>query len=154
MIVGNGNSGNLGIGISPSYRLHVSGNAKISGNVGIGVAPDAGTTYRLQVCGSIRAKEVVVEDANNWCDFVFEEDYERMTFDEKENYFKENKHLPYILPGNEIAANGLPLKQTLTGLTHNVEEMNLDMIEMNKAIKELRKENGELKSEIKKLKKR
>ena len=154
VVVGNGTSGNLGVGISPSYRLHVSGNAKISGNVGIGVAPDAGNTYKLQVCGSIRAKEVVVEEANNWCDFVFEEGHERMSFDEKEKYLKSNKHLPYISPGTEIIKNGLPLKQTLTGLTQNVEEMSLDMIELYKAVQALKKENEDLKSEITSLKRR
>ncbi|MCX6274731.1 MAG: hypothetical protein NTV09_05955 [Bacteroidetes bacterium] len=147
VVVGNGSNGKLGIGISPSYRLDVSGDAKISGNVGNGVAPSTGTTFRLKVCGSIGATEVVV-DQNDFCDFVFEEDYKRMTFYEKENYLITNKHLPYISPGREIVKNGLPLKHTLTGLTQNVEEMSLDMIELYKAVQELKKENEELKSEI------
>jgi len=41
-----------------------------NGNVGIGVASPV---YRLEVCGTIRAKEVRVE--TGWCDYVFEKDY-------------------------------------------------------------------------------
>ncbi len=106
-----------------------------------------------KVCEKLGASEVVV-DQSAFCDFVFEEDYERMSFDEKEKYFRINKHLPYISPGKEIVKNGLPLKQTLTGLTQNVEEMSLDMIEMYKMIKELKKENSSMKAEVKELKQR
>jgi hypothetical protein len=147
-------SGNVGIKNSnPSKELDVTGAARITGNVGIGVAPDAGTTYRLQVCGSIRTKEVVVED-NSWCDFVFEDSYKRMNVDEKEQYLKSKKHLPFIASAKEINENGLPLKETLTGLTQNVEEMNLDMIDLYKMIQKLRKENVSLKAEVDKLQKK
>jgi len=52
-----------------------------NGNVGIGVTSPV---YRLEVCGTIRAKEVRVE--TGWCDYVFEKDYKLRTVDELDRY--------------------------------------------------------------------
>lgn len=105
------NNAYVAIGGDPPQKLEVFGDVRINGNLGIGVVPDA--TTKLKVCGIIGAKEVVV-DLSDFCDFVFEDDYKRMTFEEKEGYLKSNKHLPYISSGTEMIKNGLPLKETLT----------------------------------------
>lgn len=46
------------------------------GKVGIGVAP---TTYKLEVNGTTRSKEVIVE--TGWADYVFEENYQLRSID-------------------------------------------------------------------------
>ncbi len=45
-------NGAIGVNISPSYNLDVSGNARISGNVGIGITP--APAYTLDVSGQLR----------------------------------------------------------------------------------------------------
>ena len=52
---------------------------------------------------------------------------------------KKNKHLRGIAPEKEIFENGLDISGTLQGLTMNVEEMRLDMIELYKMIQEQKK---------------
>ena len=92
-------------------------------------------------------KEVLVED-NSWCDYVFDENYQRMSFEEKEVFLHKEKHLPFIASGKQINETGLPIKETLTGITRNVEEMSLDIIGLYKMIQELKKENDELNAQI------
>jgi hypothetical protein len=137
-----GDNGSAGTAIGNwTDKLTISNN----GNVGIGTI----ATHKLDVCGTIQSKEVIVTD-NSWCDFVFEETYTRMSLSEREIFLKKYKHLPNIKPAKEIESNGLELKETLKGLTQNVEEMSLDMIEIYKMFLEVKKENAELKAEMKK----
>ena len=60
-----------------------------SGNVGIGtISPE----YKLDVSGTIRAKEVKVDLKG--ADFVFEDDYDLIAINELEKFIDINKHLP------------------------------------------------------------
>lgn len=56
---------------------------KGDGNVGIGTKNTYG--FKLNVCGKIRAKELNIE-ANNWCDFVFHEDYVLLPLDARKEH--------------------------------------------------------------------
>ncbi|MFZ1800874.1 MAG: hypothetical protein WAU24_13490, partial [Chitinophagaceae bacterium] len=57
-----------------------------SGNVGIGTY---NPTYKLDVCGTIRAKEMRV--STGWCDYVFADDYDLMPLSEVEKFISVNK---------------------------------------------------------------
>lgn len=98
------------------------------------------------------AREVKVNTNAVWPDYVFEENYERMTSEEKEKYFKENKHLPGIAPASEMEKDGIPVSATLTGLTKNVEENSLDINLLFDELQKLKIENEKLKEEIEILK--
>ncbi|MBI4647137.1 MAG: hypothetical protein HY738_11240 [Bacteroidia bacterium] len=124
------------------YRMII----KSDGNIGIGTTtPD----YDLDVCGTIRSYEWIVETFT--CDFVFEDTYKRMSFEEKEKWFKEKKHLPGIAPAVEIKQDGMKAGSTLSGIIMNVEENSLDIIDLYKQLQELKKENETLKQRIYKI---
>ena len=80
-------------------------------------------------------------------DYVFSDSYKRMTLAQKALYFKKYRHLPGLEPAEKYVKDGLDVGNTLVGLTTNVEENSLDLIDMDKRITKLEKENQELKEE-------
>jgi hypothetical protein len=121
-----------------------------NGNVGIGTS---NPTNKLDVNGTIRAKEVKVE--TNWSDFVFEDNYTLPTLDNVESFIKENKHLPDIPSAKEVEEEGLSMSQMMAKQMQKIEELTLYVIEQNKQLtnqnKKLEsviKENEQLKSRV------
>ena len=111
---------------------HVIINDAPLGNVGIGVYP---STYKLEVNGTTRSKEVIVE--TGWADYVFEEDYQLLELSEVENFIKTNKHLPDVPSALEIQKNGAKLAQITTIMMQKIEELTLYSIEQDKKIEKL-----------------
>ncbi len=109
--------------------------------VGIGTTTPA---YTLDVCGTIRAKEVRVE--TGWCDYVFDKNYKLKSLDEVEKYINENKHLPGIVSASNVEKNGLKVGEMNKAMMEKIEELTLYVIELSK-------ENKKLQSEIDALKK-
>lgn len=101
------------------------------GNVGIGTGTTA-LTYKLEVNGTARTKEVIVE--TGWADYVFEEDYKLKSIDELEVFVKENKHLPNIPKASEIETNGLKVGETNKAMMEKIEELALYIIQLKKEI--------------------
>jgi hypothetical protein len=152
--------GNVGINTSvPAYKLDVDGdinltgeirksgtiwnpsgggvwtqtNANIhytTGNVGIGTT---NPTHTLTVSGTIRAKEIIVDDAN-WPDYVFTDDYHLQPLDTVERHIQTHKHLPGIPSAQEIAKTGVSLGEMQTLLLAKIEELTLHQIELNKRL--------------------
>lgn len=110
-----------------------------NGNVGIGVAS---AVYKLEVCGTIRAKEVRVE--TGWCDYVFEKDYKLKSIDELEQFVNDNKHLPGIKPAAEVEKEGLKVGEMNKAMMEKIEESALYIIELNNKIKLLENRIDEL----------
>ena len=108
---------------------HVVLNDIPNGNVGIGVYP---STYKLEVNGTTRSKEVIVE--TGWADYVFEEDYQLRSIDEMEAFVKKNKHLPNIPKASEIENNGLKVGETNKAMMEKIEELALYIIQLKKEI--------------------
>lgn len=123
----NGSSGTGGI------YIHTNGNVRIG-------AGNMIPTKALEVNGTIRSKEVIVEVAN-WSDFVFDNNYNLMSLKDTESYIKQNGHLPNIPSAAEVEKEGIQLGEMNALLLQKVEELTLYVIELQKQIDELKGDN-------------
>ncbi len=98
-----------------------------SGNLGIGTTtPD----FKLDVNGTMRAKEVIVE--TDWSDFVFEDSYQLRSLDEVENHIAKHGHLPDVPPASIIESDGLSVGEAQKIMMQKIEELTLYLIEQEK----------------------
>ncbi len=109
-----------------------------NGNIGIGTP---NPTFKLDVIGTIRAREIKVDLLG--ADFVFESDFKLMPLCELEKYINEQKHLPEVASAKEMKENGTDLGNLNSKLLQKVEELTLYAIEQNKSLKEQAKKNEE-----------
>jgi hypothetical protein len=128
----------------PKERMRINKD----GFVGIGTVTPG---YILDVCGTIRAKEIKV-DLLGGCDFVFKKDYKLMSLNDLEKFVTTKQHLPEIASEKEMIENGLNMKEFQMKLLQKMEEMTLYIIEQNKKNEKQEQELKLLKAEIKKLK--
>jgi len=112
----------------------IKSNILFTGNIGIGITP---SSHKLDVNGTIRAKEVKVE--SGWADFVFAPNYQLRSLAEVEEFIDQNGHLPDIPTAKEVEQNGVSLGEINAKLLQKVEELTLYLIEKEKEIKELKK---------------
>lgn len=116
-----------------------------AGNVGIGTV--GLPQNKLEVAGTIRAYEILVEDG--WQDRVFEADYHLSSLEEEANFIEENGHLSQFeseeAMGGEILLKDVTVRQQIA-----IEEMMLHMIELNERLKALEEENKALKAQLNK----
>lgn len=121
-----------------TLKTRNAGDLFISGKMSIGTDTPS-DNHELDVVGSIRSQEVVVEIASgSGPDYVFEEDYELRTLKDTEAYIQENKHLPEIPPASEMEEKGIALSEMNMKLLKKIEELTLHLIEQNKEIERLR----------------
>lgn len=110
------------------------------GNVGIGTTNTQ--NFKLAVKGTIGSDEITVENTTNWPDYVFEEQYEKPTIKEVENYIKEHKHLPEVPNATEVEESGVQLGEFSKILLKKIEEQMLYIIELERRISELESKKG------------
>jgi hypothetical protein len=111
------------------------------------VEPLSGTVrMTIDENGTVHCKKLRV--STTWSDFVFDENYQRMSYDEKRNFYKINKHLPNVPSAKEIETDGLDIGNVMKGIMQNVEEDRLDITELFIRMEKLEKQNEELKKEI------
>jgi hypothetical protein len=130
------------------WRLYLGGDrltVLANGNFLVGKTSQVNSIYKLDVNGSARANEIVVNTTG--ADFVFEENYALPSLTETEEYVKTNKHLPGVPSAEEMQKEGMKVGELQTTLLQKVEELTLYVIE-------LKKENEALKAEMQKLKKK
>ena len=106
-----------------------------NGNIGIGTASPS---YKLDVNGTIRANEIIVNTTG--ADFVFAEDYKLRPLSEVKAFITENKHLPEIKSAQEMQENGVGINELQTQLLQKIEELTLYLIQQEQTIQELRQE--------------
>ncbi len=123
--------------LNNAFMVKLGANARFvvkgDGRTGIGTAsPDA--AYMLDVAGKIRACEVRVSTAGNWCDYVFEPAYKLMSLGELELYINRNKHLPEVPTTEQVAKEGIEIAQMNVILLKKVEELTLYVIQLQKEL--------------------
>lgn len=133
----------LGVGIKPTAKLHVLNNnsetlpllieRKTAGN-----QPNY-KLLQLDHSGVLFAHTVKV-NAQNWPDFVFENDYKLQPLSEVERYIQEHKHLPNVPSAKEVEEDGLNVGEMNRLLLQKVEELTLHLIEQQKRIDELERQ--------------
>jgi hypothetical protein len=106
----------------------------VTGNVGIGIF---NPTQKLAVNGTIRSKEVIVENTG-WPDYVFDNAYKLKPLDEVEKFIALNKHLPNIPSAKEVEEKGLSLGDMQKKMMEKIEELTLYIIELKKELEMLK----------------
>jgi len=105
-----------------------------NGNEGIGTETPA---YRLDVCGTARAKEVKVE--SGWCDYVFADDYKLPSIEEEARFIEKHKHLMSL--ESEQAMNGeIQVGDVTKRQQETIEKMMLHIIALNNEIKTIKEQ--------------
>jgi hypothetical protein len=111
------------------------------GRVGIGISS---LNHKLEVNGTIRSKEVIVE-ATSWPDYVFGEGYALPPLETIEAYVKSHRHLPEVPSSGDVENDGVKLGEMNAILLKKIEELTLYVID-------LKKQNDQAMDEINKLK--
>jgi hypothetical protein len=107
-------------------RMVVRGN----GNIGVGIETP---THKLEVNGTIRAKEIKLE-ATNWPDYVFEKGYDLMSLEEIKVHIDQNGHLPGVKSAKEYEAEGVNIMELNQKLLEKIEELTLHIINQHSVI--------------------
>jgi hypothetical protein len=128
-----------------SFQIGSTEYARIntSGNLLLGKTSQTNTAYKLDVNGSARINQVVVNTTG--ADFVFNSTYHLPSLDSVALYVKKFHHLEGIAPAGEVQRNGLDLGDNQTRLLQKIEELTLYNIEEDKKLKSLQSEVDQLK---------
>jgi hypothetical protein len=135
-------------GGSRNWAGYFEGDAYVSDKLRIGEL-DAPANYKLAVDGKVICEEMRVQLSNDWPDYVFDEEYERLSLDELGEFIQTEKHLPNIPSAEEIETQGgvdLGEMQRLT--IEKVEEITLYLLELKESNEALNAENEALRARI------
>jgi len=130
------NNGRVGIGTTtaPKVELDVNGtfmatNATIADRI---------TANDMRINNLLCAKEIKVQLANCWPDYVFSKDYNLLPLQELEQFVNKNQHLPNVPTATSVAENGVNVGEMNAILLQKMEEMTLYIIALQKQIDELK----------------
>ncbi len=139
------NNSNLTLQTNFSPRLTILRN---NGYVGIGTT---NPTYHLDVNGTIRANEIIVNSAS--ADFVFAEDYNLRSLSEVQQFIQEHKHLPEIQSAEQMEKNGVSVNELQIQLLQKIEELTLYLIQQQQVLSQQEQTIQELQRQIETIKK-
>ncbi len=115
--------------------LNQNGQLRIGPKESLGIHAD----YRLSVYGKLTATSlyILADNATNWADYVFADEYRPMPLPELEAYVRTNRHLPEVPTTCDVEAEGINVGAMNTLLLKKVEELTLHLIELNKKVARL-----------------
>lgn len=116
------------------------------GNLLIGKTSQTNSAYKLDINGSARANEIVVNTTG--ADFVFDHQYKLPKLSEVKTYIDDNHHLPEIPSAEDMKKDGLNVGEINIKLLQKVEELTLYSIEQNKQITEQNEQMTEQNKEV------
>ncbi len=113
--------------------FHVKGgDVRVTGNIR--------STANAYICGTVRATEVIVDNGNAWCDYVFEDDYQLMSLSNLRTYLAMNKHLPNVPKAEIVESEGIKIGEMNQILMEKIEEMYLYILQLETRVNELEAE--------------
>jgi hypothetical protein len=133
-------TGNTKVGIgeaNPDAKLEIKVNSEETEDALLIKSEDRNILI-VKSNGLVRAREIKV-DAQEWPDYVFEEEYVLMPLNEIEKFIQEEGHLPNVPSAKEIEEDGQNLGDMNKILMEKVEELTLHLINQQKQIDELNK---------------
>jgi hypothetical protein len=169
---GAGTTGNVGIGTeSPDAKLTVAVDATPAGGYGILSYSNEPTVKSISVIHKDPGQQIdqenfiVFTDGRVYCreifvklgvlgDFVFDDDYQLMSYSKLAEYLKQNHHLPGVPSETEVLNGGMNVGEMQAKVLQKTEENTLYILDLNSRLEEKEKENEFLKSELKELKKK
>lgn len=116
-----------------NWDMFISTLPGTAGHVGIGTPYPV---YRLTVNGVIGSREIVVE-TTDWCDYVFDKEYDLMPLNDLSDFIATNNHLPGFESEEVYEEDGLPLSEITRKQQEKIEELTLYIIEQEEKIQEL-----------------
>ena len=102
--------------------------------------------FKVRGDGEVFARKYTTT-LNSFPDYVFEADYNLMSFKDLRNHIKTNKHLPNMPTANEIEKNGADLGELNRILVEKVEELTLYILELEERLSEVESEETSTNSE-------
>jgi hypothetical protein len=123
---------------TPVERMRISS----TGNLLIGQASQANLNYKLDVVGSMRANEIVVNSTG--ADFVFSNTYKLRTLSSLNSFIRTHHHLPEIPSAIQMQSQGMEVGEMNKKLLQKVEELTLYLID-------LQQQNRSLQQRVQKL---
>ncbi len=132
-----GANSNVIIGRKEGREFFVRGS---DGFVGIGTGTPAN---RLDVNGTIRSKEIIVE-TTGWSDFVFEDGYELRPLAEVSTFISKHGHLPDVPSAETIQNEGLSVGESQSIMIQKIEELTLYALQQKDEIQTYKANQTEL----------
>lgn len=99
--------------------------------------------FYVTLAGKAVAREVEVK-IENWCDYVFDDDYDLMPLESVESFIKHHRHLPDIPAEAEVLEEGINLGEMNARLLKKVEELTLYAIDQHNEIEMLKERLNKL----------
>lgn len=128
----------------------LNGNLLLGSTSKLGIGTN-NPSERLEVNGTIRAKEVKLE-ATNWPDYVFSESYHLRSLEETDVYIQTHGHLPGLKSAAEYQKDGVNMMELNQKLLEKIEELTLYIIQQHQNTNIQKTEMENMKSEIEFLK--
>ncbi len=133
------------VATSPHFHLKADNGSPFANQTVFLVENADRKLFQIQNDGLVRAREIKVDLATNWPDYVFQPSYPLMPLMEVKTYVEANGHLPNVPDACEVEEEGIALGEMNRILLEKVEELTLYMIQMQEEQERLKLELEELK---------